>query len=237
MASLYGKGSSGMSKGSYCVSMRFRPRHGFRAVRLSRPCRGIRVSLARCRAGRRAKCALLTIGWTMAKTPRAGEKTTVNYGWTKPTVGASVDAWGGLINANLDGIDSTVHAALTTSKHDPAWRLSATDKRHADLEPTLNRPLVLDIPTNNEIVGVAVWSRRSCRQPSGGDQAICRCGLNDNRIINGNFAVATSGLPSPVRRWLRRLMAMIAGRRARLAARTHSLPRFPTQPSPLPQAR
>ena len=41
-------------------------------------------------------------------TTQAGEATTVNYGWVKPTVGASVDAWGGYINTDLDGIDSTV---------------------------------------------------------------------------------------------------------------------------------
>jgi hypothetical protein len=41
--------------------------------------------------------------------PRAGEATTANYGWVKPTVGASADAWGGYVNADLDSIDSTVH--------------------------------------------------------------------------------------------------------------------------------
>ena len=46
--------------------------------------------------------------------PRAGELTTVNYGWTKPTVGASTDAWGGYINADLDGIDSVVHGVQTS---------------------------------------------------------------------------------------------------------------------------
>ena len=40
--------------------------------------------------------------------PRAGELTTQYYSWVKPTVGASDDAWGGYINADLDGIDSTV---------------------------------------------------------------------------------------------------------------------------------
>ena len=35
--------------------------------------------------------------------------TTTNYGWVKPNVGASDDAWGGLLNADLDGIDSVVH--------------------------------------------------------------------------------------------------------------------------------
>ena len=41
--------------------------------------------------------------------PRTGELTTANFGWVKPTVGASDDAWGGYINADLDGIDSTVY--------------------------------------------------------------------------------------------------------------------------------
>ena len=42
--------------------------------------------------------------------PRSGEATTANYGWTKPTVGASIDVWGGMLNANFDGIDAVVHS-------------------------------------------------------------------------------------------------------------------------------
>ena len=34
---------------------------------------------------------------------------TANYGWAKPAVGGDQDAWGGMINTDLDGIDSTVH--------------------------------------------------------------------------------------------------------------------------------
>ena len=49
----------------------------------------------------------------MAKNPRAGELTTANYGWTKPTVGASVDVWGDQINTDLDGIDSVIHGIDT----------------------------------------------------------------------------------------------------------------------------
>ena len=50
----------------------------------------------------------------MAKAkPRTGELVTANYGWTKPTVGASADVWGGYINADLDGIDSIVHGIQT----------------------------------------------------------------------------------------------------------------------------
>lgn len=35
---------------------------------------------------------------------------TANYGWTKPSVGGDPDTWGGLLNTDLDGIDSTVFA-------------------------------------------------------------------------------------------------------------------------------
>ena len=45
--------------------------------------------------------------------PRSGELTTTNYGWTKPNVGNSDDAWGGMINADLDSIDAIVHGIDT----------------------------------------------------------------------------------------------------------------------------
>lgn len=46
----------------------------------------------------------------MAKaTPRDGTLT-AHYGWVKPVPGASDDVWGGYINADLDGIDTTVFA-------------------------------------------------------------------------------------------------------------------------------
>ena len=38
---------------------------------------------------------------------------TTNYGWTKPTVGGDLDVWGGYLNTDLDGIDSTVFALST----------------------------------------------------------------------------------------------------------------------------
>ena len=47
--------------------------------------------------------------------PRAGELTTANYGWVKPTVGDSDDAWGGYLNSDLDGIDTTVKSVSTVA--------------------------------------------------------------------------------------------------------------------------
>ena len=46
--------------------------------------------------------------------PQAGELTTANYGFTKPNVGNSDDAWGGMFNADLDSIDSTLHSIQTS---------------------------------------------------------------------------------------------------------------------------
>lgn len=41
--------------------------------------------------------------------------TTTHYGWTKPTVGADLDAWGGELNTDLDGIDTTMFGKLDKS--------------------------------------------------------------------------------------------------------------------------
>ena len=45
---------------------------------------------------------------------------TANYGWTKPAVGADVDAWGDMLNTDLDGIDSVVHGIQTSIPIVPA---------------------------------------------------------------------------------------------------------------------
>ena len=41
--------------------------------------------------------------------------TTTNYGFVKPDVGASDDVWGGVLNADLDSIDSVVHGMVPKS--------------------------------------------------------------------------------------------------------------------------
>ena len=57
--------------------------------------------------------------------PRTGELTTANYGWIKPTVGDSDDAWGGYLNSDLDGIDSVVHGIQTSIPTVPAASATA----------------------------------------------------------------------------------------------------------------
>ena len=51
----------------------------------------------------------------MADDERAGEAVTANYGWTKPNVMGSDDQWGGYLNADLDGIDTTVKSVSTVA--------------------------------------------------------------------------------------------------------------------------
>ena len=50
---------------------------------------------------------------------------TTNYGWVKPDVGGSDDLWGGLLNSDLDGIDSVVHGIQTSIPTVPAASATA----------------------------------------------------------------------------------------------------------------
>ena len=50
---------------------------------------------------------------------------TANYGWTKPTVGADdADVWGGMLNADLDGIDTIALHRLGVL---PSWLTPASN--------------------------------------------------------------------------------------------------------------
>lgn len=50
---------------------------------------------------------------------------TINYGWTKPEVGGSVDTWGDKLNTDLDGIDTQVKS------NDDAAAAAQTDATQA----------------------------------------------------------------------------------------------------------
>ena len=95
--------------------------------------------------------------------PRAGELTTTHYGWTKPTVGLSVDVWGDQINTDLDGIDSVVHGIQTSV---PA---SSTTTPIMDGTATVGSG--------------TTWARADHVHPT--DARI----IGDNHIVNGDFAI------------------------------------------------
>ena len=95
--------------------------------------------------------------------PRTGELLTTNYGWTKPTVGSSVDAWGGYINSDLDGIDSIVHGVQTSV---PAASTTT---------PAMDGTAAVGTGTT--------WARADHVHPT--DVRI----IGDNRIINGDMRI------------------------------------------------
>ena len=102
----------------------------------------------------------------MAKkpTPLAGEATTTNYGWVKPTVGSSVDLWGGYINADLDSIDGVVHAIDTRSAY------------------------VLPVASTTILGGVKVDGTTIQAAPDGTISTTV-VPMGDNRIINGDMRI------------------------------------------------
>ena len=93
--------------------------------------------------------------------PRTGELLTTNYSWTKPTVGSSVDAWGGYVNADLDAIDSVVHGIQTSIP-----------------SPSFTQPLM----NGTAAAGTApTWARADHVHPT--DARI----IGESRIINGDM--------------------------------------------------
>jgi hypothetical protein len=134
--------------------------------------------------------------------PRTGELVTTNYGWTKPTVGASVDAWGGYINADLDGIDSTVHSIQTSvpaaSSTTPAMDGTAavgtgtTWARADHVHPVdasrapLASPALSGVPTApTAAVGTNTTQVATTAFVAAATVAV----MGDNRIINGDMRI------------------------------------------------
>lgn len=56
---------------------------------------------------------------------------TLNYNWTKPQVGGSTDAWGGLLNTDLDDIDTTMKAVSTVANAAAAKANNLSDLTNA----------------------------------------------------------------------------------------------------------
>ena len=100
---------------------------------------------------------------------------TANYGWLKPAVGASVDVWGGDINADLDGIDSVVHGIQTSV---PAASTTT---------PNMDGTAAVGTGTT--------WARADHVHPTDTSRASVAAvaalplAMNDNRIINGDMRI------------------------------------------------
>ena len=120
----------------------------------------------------------------MARAPRTGEATTATYGWVKPSVGASDDAWGGYINADLDGIDTTVkgvsdvaNAAYPASN--PAGYITAV---------AIPAPYVLPVSSTTVLGGVKV-DGTTIKAAGDGTISTTVVPLGDNRVINGDMRI------------------------------------------------
>ena len=128
--------------------------------------------------------------------PRTGELVTTNYGWTKPTVGASIDAWGDMLNADLDGIDSVIHGIDTRpgggavpSATPPAnptpgmlWFDSVGGQTYVWYNDGNSSQWV---PTTNQMGGGYATTAY-----------VDAARLGDNRIINGDMRIDQRGVAS-----------------------------------------
>lgn len=143
--------------------------------------------------------------------PRTGELVTANYGWTKPTVGASVDAWGGYLNADLDSIDGVVHGIDTRVVPAPSASLpimdsvanagsSAAFARGDHIHPTDTSRYAASNPANyitattippasTTVLGGVKVDGTTITATGAGVISTTVVPLGDNRIINGNFAI------------------------------------------------
>ena len=149
--------------------------------------------------------------------PRTGELATANYGWVKPTVGASVDAWGGYINTDLDGIDTTVKSVSTVANaaypaSNPAGYITAAAIPAPYVLPTASTSILGGVKVDGSTITIAsgvISGSSSYTLPAAsttvrggvkvdgttitaaGDviSAAPSGGMNDNRIINGDMRI------------------------------------------------
>ena len=132
---------------------------------------------------------------------------TANYGWTKPDVGASDDTWGGKINVDLDGIDSVVKGIeVRGMTPGPAGPTGPAGSQGPKGDPGANGAAGATGPQGPPGNTGATGSPGTAGPPGpsavstdagnaarlGGDSLIyvpTVVPLNDNRIINGAFAI------------------------------------------------
>ena len=134
---------------------------------------------------------------------------TTNYGWIKPTVGGDDDAWGGLLNTDLDGIDSTVKSVSTVANaaypaSNPAGYITASAIPAPYVLPTASTTILGGVKVDGSTVTAAgdgtLTSHASggipeaptdgklySRQNSAWTPTVVPMG--DNRIINGDMRI------------------------------------------------
>ncbi len=122
----------------------------------------------------------------MAKTPTPTPLTATAMAGPSCDVGASVDAWGDMLNADLDGIDTYgSRAFLATS----TWLiLLAIQRGLAITASAIPAPYVLPTASTTVLGGVKV-DGTTIHAATDGTISTAVVPMGDNRIINGNFAV------------------------------------------------
>jgi hypothetical protein len=117
--------------------------------------------------------------------PRTGEAVTANYGWIKPNVGNSDDAWGGMLNADLDGIDTTVKSVSTVAN--AAYPASNPSGYQTAAQVTAVLPVASS--TTPLMDGIAAIGASGAFARADHVHPLATQAIGDNRIINGDMRI------------------------------------------------